>query len=484
VVYLSIEISRLYLSEALEDKAWHGLLEALFCAAKVECSTYANASKPSSKTTSASRLSECASVLGLAVRVGVRKLRFKTVKALLEHISQTLPTSDGAYCKPLVADYFKALRIVLEYPPHPEHLSKEDWHDVIDFCNASIHDFNVSSSESDSSLSNGFHHHDSLNDLPSRSATPSLHGNHLHNSNSHGSVLRGSVEDLVFCVRYLTSVSNAPILEKASITLVALLELLEKSSNLGSTQQAAFESVNSIIARISTDDTSLVLQTLRRLVPIIRRFWQAKSAGLRVILTSMFYGEIYLSRLLNSDEDGNFKVDLLGLVEVLRVEYCKRVERDQLQLDDVDLSDHTFRTDRNTPLSIKACELRLGANKAEQPWSLLQMSASILVAIDSNPDVNDLQNGNDDLDPPPKRQRMAGALDDVFRLTKASAGPEKLYALQVLVFIFDKHTVDIGKLEEIVHSLLSCASDDNGSIASWAIMALTWYVLGFVSEYI
>ncbi len=473
-------------SDVLEDKAYHGILEALFCAAKVECSTYANASKSASKTgsktKSASRLSECASVLGLAVRVGVRKLRFKTVKAFIEHVSQTLPMSDGLYCEPLVADYFKALRIVLEYPPHPEHLLKEDWHDAIDFCNASIHDLNNSFIEDGSSFPSGVRGHDSFADLASRSSTPSFHGDSLRNTSSRVSrqrfnpQLRGSAEDLIFCVRHLTSVSNAPVLEKASVTLDALFDLLQMSPHLGNAQQAAFESINSIIVRITTDDTSLVLQTLRKLVPLIRRFWQAKSAGLREMLTSMVYGEIYLNRLLKSDSNGDCRADLLGLLEILRVEYCKRIERDQLQLDDIDLSDHTFRTNRHMPLSTRVCELRLGATKAEQPWALLQNSASILLAIHSESDAYETPNGNADLDPPLKRQKMAGVLDDLLQFTKGPSASEKLYALQVLLFVFDQLTVDIGTLEGILDLLLPCASDDNGSIASWAIMALTWYV--------
>ena len=416
-------------------------------------------------------------MLDTAVKVGVRKLRFKTVKALLEHISQTLPTSDGTYCEPLIAGYFKALRTVLEYAPHPEHLLKEDWHDAIDFCNASIRDLNHPAIENISSSANGVHNHTSSNRLASRSATPSFHGNRLRDSSSHGSQLRASAEDLVHCVRNLTAVSNAPIVEKASVTLNGLLDLLEMSPQLGNTQQAALESINSIIIRITTDDTSLVLQSLRRLFPLIRRFWQAKSAGLRAMLTSMLYGEVFLTRLLTSDEDGDCRVDFLGVLEVLRVEYCKRLEREQLQLDDIDLSDHTFRSDRYMPMSIKACELRLGAHKAEQPWTILHMSASILTAISANNGVHEVQNGSADLDPPPKRRRIAGALDEVLELMKASTAPEKLYALQVLLFVFDKLTVDVGDMERILHLLLPCASDDNGSIASWAIMALTWCVI-------
>ena len=416
-------------------------------------------------------------MLDTAVKVGVRKLRFKTVKALLEHISQTLPTSDGTYCEPLVTGYFKAFRTVLEYAPHPEHLLKEDWYDAIDFCNASIHDLNRPAIENNSNSTNSVLNHGSSTRPTSGSATPSFHSNRLRDSSSHGSQLKASAEDLVHCVRSLTAASNAPILEKASITLNGLLDLLEMSPQLNATQQAAFESINSIFIRITTDDTSLVLQTLRRLFPLIRRFWQAKSTGLRVMLTSMLYGEVFLARLLTSDEDGDCKADLLGVLEMLRIEYCKRIEREQLLLDDIDLSDHTFRSDRYMPMSTKACELRLGAHKAEQPWTILHMSASILTAIHANNVVHGIRNGSVDMDPPPKRQRVAGALDEVLELTNASTVPEKLYALQVLFFVLDRLTLTVGDLEKISHLLLLCASDDNGSVASWAIMALTWCVI-------
>lgn len=465
-------------SEVLPDKAFHEILEILFRVAKVECSTYAHSSKQSRQTLSAGRLSECAGVLRLAVKVGVRKLHSKTVKALVDHVTQTLPTSDSSYCEPLITDYFKALRIVLEYSAHVEHLPKDNWHDTVDFCLECLNDLNRPLKEVDS----GFNVNRGSYTMRDRLSTRSKHIGYGSNSNGHDSQItiqsqiRGSAEDLILCVRHLVSAPNAPVLEKASSILELLIDLLHSSSITPLFRQVTFESINSIIVRASTENTSLVLRIVKRIIPLIRRFWQARSAPLKDMLISMLYGEVYMGRLVLADENGEFKEELVGLLEVLRNEYCKRIEREQLQLDDLDFSDHSFDIERRTPLKTKAFELRLGALKAEQPWVLLYLSASFLEVLEADVTFHYVHNHAEEHDNRSKRQRVARPLDEVLQYIKAQQVPERLYGLQVLAFFIDKRTMDSGDLQAMVDAVLPCLSDDNALISSWAMHSMTWYV--------
>lgn len=470
----------------MSDKAYHQILEALFRVTKIESSTYNRASKANAKKIAEGRLSACAGVLKLAVEVAVKKLRFKTVKALIDHIIQTLPTSDEGYCEPLVADYFKSLRIVLEYQPHTEHLPKDEWNSVVDFCNQSLHDLNFVSSQQNSKLSIRNSNPGSFSESFSRSATPVPTNDHGHKASKHGSrrtvhtQLRSSAEDILLCLRHLTIASNAPVLDRAHVTLTNLLELLESNLSVGRLQPAAFEIINSILTHITTNDISLTLQTLRRLLVIIRRFWDAKSTTLKdCMLVSLLYGQVYFSRMISSDETSDCKSDLESLLEVFQNDYCKRLERDQLQLEDLDFADQGTCTEKIS--SIKTFRLRLGALRAENPWNLLYITASIAVALSADvAAVGESIEKSLDVeksDYPTKRRKLIKPLDDILKFTQSSQASQKLFSLQVLTFVFDVLIFDIENFQGYLDAFLSCMADDNGSIASWAMLALTRYLL-------
>lgn len=477
----------LFLSEVLADKSFHKILEALFRVITTECSAYAKASKSVAKNQAksqasqiAGRLSACASVVRIAVELGVKKFRYKTVKAIVDHITQTVPTSDSGYCEPLAAEYFKSLRIVLEYQPHPEHLSKDEWHEVFDFCNETLHDLNATSNGKNAQSLNENSSKDSFNICLSRSATPgtvSDNGRQASNRSAQHLVklnLKRSVEDIVLCLKHLMSASNSPVLEKAQTTLENLCELLALSSRPGVLLQSVFEAINSIISRIMTDNVDLTLHTIGNLLPHIRRFWETKSRSLKDhMLVSLLYGEVYFFRLVSVDETGDCKPDLHRLLQVFRQEYCKRPEREQLQLEDLDLPDHPLEADR--PLCIHAFELRSAALKAEQPWFVLYISASIVLVLSAWDAARGRFHENNTLEHPPKRRKLNSPVNDLLELTKTSEMLDRLFALQVLAFVFDKLVVDIDNLQHYIESLLSCLSDDTANIVSWALLALARY---------
>lgn len=457
------------------------MLEAIFRIARLETSTYNKTSKLSAKNTAATRLSECASVIRLIVEVGVKKLRSKTVKALIDHIIQTLPTSNDSYCEPLISNYFKSLRTVLEYQPHPEHLPKDEWKNLVDFCNEAIHNMNILLNNNAPSLSIRSSNPGSFRDSPSRSGTPTPSNEHTSRASNGCSEkpvqvqLRQSAEDMVLCLFCLLSTPNAPVLDKTHASLTNLLELLASSFSNGLLQQAVFETINSIMAHIIINDICLTLQTLKYLLPLIWRLWDSKSATPKdSMLTSLIYGQAYFPRMMSPDETDDCRSHFLDLLEVFQKDYCKRPTRDQLQIEDINLPDHklTYRS----PSSIKAFRLRSGALKAEKPWALLYISASITIALCSNtvtivnPDIND------NIDHPIKRRKLNKPLDDLFKLTQSSQSPHKLFSLQVLAFIFDMHAMEPDDFQKYLDVLSPCLSDDNPSISSWAMLVLSRYL--------
>ena len=403
-------------------------------------------------------------------------MRYKTVKALVDHITQTLPTSDENYCEPLVTDYMKLLRTALAYQPHPEHFSKEEWQSTVDFSVQAIRDLIKGTGGNDAS--NGSLSSHAVSDYPSRSATPSASIGTGRGSSQRTtkSVLKTSTEDLILCLKHLASVSNVPVIDRAEIMLTSLFDFLHSFSTPGLAHQAAFAAINSIMARITTDNMSLVQRSLRHAVSLIRRLWHAKSTTLKEeMLITLLQGEPHLSMALQDDPQESFMADIQGLQEVLREEYCKRSEREQLQIDDLSLSTGISSGQQN-PLSTSAFGLRQKAIKAEQPWAILHIYASITVVLDIGKRSLYQNVDGDDPNIITKRRKLDRPLRDLLQSIRVSSGPEKVFDLQVLAFALDRRSISAEFLRNLLDSLLPCISEGSATVASWTMLAIAWYV--------
>lgn len=472
-------------SEDVKDDSYHTALEAVFRVAKTEASNYARASK-STKSRVEGRLLSCASVIRVLVEAGLKKLRYKTVRALVEHITQTLPTTQGDYCEPLLGDYLKALVLLLEYKAHPEHFLGDEWQELMDFCVQMVYDLDSRTEANDSRTSNGSIAPNGSGPFGvshSRSTTPSMVGDRRikHSNNvsqrSVASRLEESDTDIILCLLHLTSVPNAPIFDRASVVLTALIELLQNYSRVSSIKQIAFECLNSVMSRIVFNDIDLALDTMTKVMPLLRQFWKSTEATLNeVLMVFLSYGEILLPRLISADRSAGCIATLQALVEVLRTDYCERTNRTQLQLQDLVLVDPTYPSTKTLPLCTSTVQVRMGTLRAESPWCLIARSATIMVALENSLKAEDSAD-RDDVHHIPKRQRLERPLDDVLRLMKGTILPEKLYALQILVFVFEDLKFDESSLQGYLESILPCVSHNDGLIASWAMVVMASYVL-------
>lgn len=469
-------------SKQVNDTGYHTILETVFRVAKLESSNYVRATKYT-KPKVESRLSGCATLVRVVVEVGLRKLRYKTVKALIEHISQTLPTADAGYCAPLCKDYLRALAALLGFKAHPEHFLGDEWHDVVDFCLETARDLNKPIHVNESGFVNetrNLHGSASLRDSHSRSATPGTTGDHSRISSLNSSQpalfhqLRDSQIEIALCLQHLTSVPNAPIFDRANAIFTTIVDLLASYSRIASIQQVLFECINSVLSRVVANDVELALPIVAKTLPLFRKFWDVKDNTLKEsLLVLLSHSEVLLPRLIREDSTGDRKAELGAIVDSLRDDYCARRQREQLQLEDLSVVDDNHCTLSRMPLSNKTLELRTGVLRAEHPWCLMSLSAAVIVALEN--DVNALESSalEHDHDYVPKRQKLTHPLEDVFAFTKGPAGSEKLYALQIFVFVFDLKECDGNALLGHLESLLPCISDDDGSIASWAILAMT-----------
>lgn len=464
--------------DTLSDKAYHKILETLFGVAQIDSSSYAVASKPTTKSNLRSRLSSCAGVIRFIVESGLRKLRFKTVKAVLDHVTQTLPKADDGYCEPLLIDYFKILRSVLEYPPHAEHLPKLDWVGLIDFCIQCVQDLNTASQEHATNqdvLQNHSRH-------ISRSSTPnsSLQTSRQRSQNLRFNHLRPAAEDVLDCLRHLCGTPNAPIsdrkpgLDRTSPLIRNLVDYLELSVNAGTSQKAAFEALLHVLHHVSISDVAMASQTYRRLLSIIGRLWQSKSSSFRDLLSIHLLGSIsFVQNSLYMSGSEDLTLEVLEILTICRAEYCKRPEREQLQIDDLEFSSGEMYFINQRPLSTKHFAVRYGAVKAEQPWALLYTHAAFVAALDSASSGGKSDPPNSPGTHPRKRQRLDNPLEDLSSLLISTQKNERLYAAQVIAMVLDLHELESARLNELLESLLTGLGDSSGPVVSWTMLALT-----------
>lgn len=371
---------------------------------------------------------------------------------------------------------------LLEYKAHPEHFLGDEWHEIVDFCLDTARDLNRSDDGADSALSNGaraLQKPVSRRDNISRSATPSTMGDHGRVSSFNASQpathpqLRDSQLELAHCLQHLTSVPNAPLFDRAHVIVVTVVDLLVSYPKVSSIQQVLFDCINSIMSRVIAHDTKLALQLMEKVLPLFRRFWDVKDNTMKEpLLILLSYGEILLPRLISEDTTGDRKAVLNALVDILRDDYCARRYREQLQLDDLTFVDPTCYTSQ-VPLSTKILEVRMGLHKAEQPWCLISSSAAVLVVLENDNSIHGSQVNIDEINYQRKRQKLTRPLDDIFSFIKGSISMEKQYALQILVFIFDKMQFDESSLQGNLDLLMPYLSDDDALIASWTMLVMT-----------
>src|SRR5258708_5421111 len=104
---------------------WLALFQALFATVLTEKSLATHGSK--SASAAKKRVAEAASAVRWLTERSVHQLTHKNVvKALLNHLVQT-NSHQGKLFLPVALDYAKAIRCVLDYPPHLDHIDDEMW---------------------------------------------------------------------------------------------------------------------------------------------------------------------------------------------------------------------------------------------------------------------------------------------------------------------------------------------------------------------
>ncbi|KAJ5177687.1 uncharacterized protein N7500_000386 [Penicillium coprophilum] len=453
--------------QTLNDKACHKIFESLFRFVAAERSIYNRAQK-STNTSSASRLSTCASVLRMGVDLFLRNLRTKTVRAIVDHITETIPVPGEGLWEPLSLDYTKCLASLLRYRPHTEHLDDGDWENLINFCLASI-----SSRENEDgqlSIRSGYRSVPEDQDAsdsrstPSRMTTaPTSISRERHIGN------RNVIEEVVICIQLLTTSPNPPLQTTAQKILHGLSEFAE-SSVAGNAHQLAFNSINTVVTKVMFDQSELVRSVLLGLVPVIRSLWATKLQNLKdELLATLMFSMVVFVDSARKDPSESLAHGIERLASTLHSEYVRRSEKEILQIDETVLYQN------------EACKSRpvygprLGVSRSEHNWTVLWLIAELLKlseAIHTRIKSDSAREGSS------KRQRFSSEIEDIFRDSVSATGTRKICALQLIPFL--ESEIDT---ETYIKQLIPNISDGNDAVSSWAMVALTSIANGASAQF-
>lgn len=398
----------------------------------------------------------------MAVDLFLRNLRIKTIRAIIDHITETIPVPGEGLWEPLSLDYIKSLVSLLRYRPHVEHLDEDDWEALIGFCLASIaQQDNEESQLSIRSTRSGYDDPDASDgrSTPSR-MTPAPANRERHSTN------RNSIEEVMLCIQCLTAAPNAFLQTTAQTILHGLVGLVESPSIsvAGNAHQLAFSSINAVVTKVLFDQSELVCSSLLRLVPVIRRLWATtKLQALKdELLVTLMLSMVILVDAVQKDPSEALAHDIEELVSMLHSEYVEHSAKKSLQIDEIVFCQND-----------KECEMpvygpRLGNARSEYNWTVIWMIAELFKLSE---DINGRVKATESREESVKKTRLKSEIQDIFRDAVSATGTRRTCALQLIPFL--ESELDIETKEIFLKRLVFSISDDNTTVASWTMVALT-----------
>ncbi|KAE8350977.1 Serine/threonine-protein kinase tel1 [Aspergillus coremiiformis] len=443
---------------SLNDRACHKIFESLFRFVSLEKSLY---NRANSKGPPASRLSACASVLRAAVDVLLPNLRAKSVRVVVDHITETLQHPGGSLFELLGVDYTKCLTALLSYPPHLEHLGASGWERLIDFCLKVLKTFQ----DGDGPSQAGSDPRSTLDDFVASRATPTpSRSTPTLNVREKPKGDKSAISEAVVCIRLLTASVNAPIQEPAAKILHGLVSFVNSSPIAGTGHQNAFNSINSVVMRVLFDQSELVQSVLLDLIPVICHLWATKLLGLKdELLVTIMICIVLLTAAAGQEPSGPLNRSIEDLLDALYTEYIKRPEKDILQVDEL-----VFYQKASAATEILTWP-RLESGRSEHNWTVIWAIANLVelldeIAVRSSPPQMPCEI-------PRKRQRLTSMVEEIHRDSAVSSGVKKICALQLIPFLPRHHVSDESK-SSLLQRLIPNILDDNATTASWTMIAI------------
>jgi ataxia telangiectasia mutated family protein len=473
----------------LDDAGYHSILEALFQVATLEKHAYLAAKNAAQKSKTEAALASCSDLLHTAIRAGADKLTPKTVIAVIEHVTQLLPVAGGEYCAGLSSFYLKTLGSLFEYQAHVEQLKLGDWLSIVDFCLEGIAEYQSDSSwqtpTSSRKASNGATA--SSHQAPSSSTKLSMRS--ISDGGSAVSTAKRNSDELLHCLLHLISPANAPILERAEALYEGILRFLEsRDSSISFVHQVAFSAMNLLLSSTSADRTALTQAAAVRLIPLVSRLWSSRAGGSSKdemlnsvkdeMLVTLLLLRHWMERMMRVPSLGELRLQLVDLEEVLRLDYSRRLEPQQLQLEDLDMGSSAIEAPFESCIFAGDHILKSSTARAERSWAVLYVLALLnrLLTLENGRTAIDDGEADDEASiHPRKRRRLVQRLDTLSSALNSQNEAQQVAALHILLFLLPEQRLDVSELSDLLQNLSLRVPSRQRNIGAWALMCIARY---------
>lgn len=440
-----------------------------------------------SSNTANERLSNCGKALREIITYGISKLRVNTMKAVVDHIMDTLPNRDEEFFEPLAQDYVQTLVVIFGSPVFVESLSfhlfddpdANGWVLCVDFfvrriCHlldsADTSMFGIVSRDSPAP---GTARQSSVGPSSSRSRLLHQHGS--------GQVQRNDLLAPLECLFSLVSAPNAPCNLRQQELSGIVMRILRLRLKLDKLHKIALAILNEVFLQTAGKDVNLGLAQTRELVPLLSYWWQPRTldndellfAVRDEIMKIIHATHLYLDSLLWDDSSAGLLSQVEDLMDVLWGEYSQRNHRSRLRLDDL-----TFSSMRpmSQYFSTNTFAMRSFAQGAERRWALIEVM-SRLECIFLRHSSDHSQRPATESEQPRKKLRVVGNSSRIHQVLRSSDVSSKLTALQLVPFFLPLSGPAEEEILSVLEDLVPMIGDKQGLLSSWAMIACARYAL-------
>lgn len=391
--------------------------------------------------------------------------------ALFTHMT-TLLVHDGRIFERIATDYIKALRTLLSYPPHLQHLDAGSWRILMRICWAALLGDYVSLEEDEQD--------GSASDSSIAPARPKAR-------------LSASVaNELMTLIPILAASPAAPLLPPSHAPgeahaeagagcaiLQKITRYFKRQPSDGSVPIEILRTLNSVLGELELNTREDFQAASLNLFPQLVDQWIAASRsnlGLRehiVLSMRMMLPFITHDTVRDSVQQAAVRTAMDRLIDSVGKEGRSRAGIRPLDLDCLRLVPVAAQQppDRRGPFELTGLTagFEFDASQAVS-WAALELYADCCFQTYRRPGSSPTPSAS-----ARKRQRMETNLDKVMHMTLGSDECTRRLALQVIVFLLDKHWKEMtpDARDTIRLKLLELLDDDDAALQCWSYIGLS-----------
>ncbi|KAF3908596.1 hypothetical protein ABW21_db0209793 [Orbilia brochopaga] len=438
--------------ENIQEKGLHKMFEALFRVSMLEKSAALKQTKDIQRNAAISRLESSAETIKIAVDKCGGRLHYKAVKAITSHVTQVLFSIEGRSFDSTRTQYMHALSSILSHPSHREHLLREDWIELVEFC---CHYLEIQ-----------------LEKEQQEALKAAKTGRRPEHQNGFGWV--GT--EVMLCLQRLVSTPQAYTVDgdhmlKLIDSVLAVLQL-----DRDDIRYLGFSTLNWILDAVGANNLEYAAKIVRATSPMVSKPWVNTNM---IPLREQLSIHIALSlphalSLLKSSSEAILRSNLENLFQKMTEEYV----RARFSVPLLSGEHLVFQTSlpssfiRKNPLRTRTFALRPGVGISEQTWVIPQLLASMIYTLQQEPEDVQAMDIDESNGVSIKRQKLGTYLDETIHQLKSPNSSAKVLSMQILLFYFDKWIPDVAVVETALATLQHLCADERTEHAFWAMLVI------------